>query len=58
MKCPKCGGVIEYDDTFDSTTYDDKHTEYCCGHCKNCNTEYQWEEIYKYEGPDNLEELV
>lgn len=58
MKCFECGGVIEYDDTYDISTYDDKHVEECVGHCLNCGTQYQWKEIYIYEGPDDLEELV
>lgn len=56
MKCPKCGGIIQYDDTFDSSTYDDKYIEYCYGHCLSCDANYQWKEIYVYEGPDYLEE--
>lgn len=58
MKCRKCGGVVEHDDTFDTSTYDDRHIEYCVGHCLSCDTEYQWKEIYVYEGPSGLEELV
>lgn len=58
MKCPKCGGIIEYDDTYDSSSCDNIIIEYCCGHCLNCNTEYQWKEIYNLERTEDLEELV
>lgn len=58
MKCPKCGGIIEYDDTYDSSTCDEWHIDYCFGHCLNCDTNYQWKEIYNYKGPEDLEELV
>lgn len=58
MKCPKCNGVIECDDTFDTSTCDDRHIEYCVGHCINCDTEYQWKEVYIFKGQEDLEELV
>lgn len=55
MYCLKCGGVIECDDTFDSSTCDNRHVDYCVGHCRDCDTEYQWEEVYEFKDFENLE---
>ena len=48
MKCPKCGGEILWDDTYDSQTGEDEYIELNCGHCGDCNTDFQWERHYKY----------
>ena len=57
MKCIKCGGIIECDDVFDQFTCDDRHIDYCCGHCVNCDTDYQWKEVYEFTGQEDLEEV-
>ena len=57
MKCIKCGGIIECDDVFDQMTYADRHIDYCCGHCRKCDTEYQWKEVYEYTGQEDLQEV-
>lgn len=31
LKCPKCGGVIEHDDTYDSSGGEDYLVNYCVG---------------------------
>lgn len=54
MECLKCGAPIECDDIYDFNTCDNKHINYCIGHCLECNTEYNWQEIYKFEGQENL----
>lgn len=54
MECLKCGASIEWDNTYDSDTCDNKHIEYCIGHCPECDTIYNWQEIYKFEGQENL----
>lgn len=57
MKCPKCGGSIVWDDTFDQSTCDNRHIDYCCGHCVNCDTDYQWKEVYEFTGQEDLQEV-
>lgn len=57
MLCPKCGGIIECDDVFDQSTYDDRHIDYCCGHCATCDTDYQWKEVYEFTEQIDLEEV-
>ena len=48
MKCPKCGGSIIWDDTYDTDTNDDRHLVYCCGHCTTYDTDYEWKELYEF----------
>jgi hypothetical protein len=57
MKCPKCGGSIMWDDTYDSFTSDEVHLEYCRGHCDKCDQDYKWIEEYIYSRQIDLEEV-
>ena len=57
MKCPKCGGSIIWDDTYDTDTNNNRHLEYCCGHCATCDTDYQWKEVYEFTEQIDLEEV-
>lgn len=58
MKCSKCGGVIEHDDTYDSYSSDDYIVNLCVGHCIECETMYQWKEEFtmKFDGITDFEE--
>lgn len=56
MRCPNCGSSrVEYVDTFDSTTADDKHVDFCAGYCKDCNVDLIWQEVYCFKGVENIE---
>ena len=59
LKCPKCGGVIEHDDTYDCSIGEDYLVNYCIGYCPNCDREYQWQEEYnlKFDGVANFREV-
>ena len=58
MKCPKCGEVVEHDDTYDSYTSDDYIVNLCVGHCTKCETTCQWKEEFtmKFDGIADFEE--
>lgn len=56
MKCIKCGGIIECDE-LERFTCDEKHIDYCCGHCVNCGTDYQWKDVYEFVGHQDLQEV-
>lgn len=47
MKCPKCGGEILWDDTYDTEMREEEYVTFNCGHCGNCNLDVQWERHYK-----------
>lgn len=56
MRCPNCGSSrVEYADTFNSTTADDKHIDYCAGYCADCGVDILWQEVYRFEGIENIE---
>ena len=55
--CPKCGGIIENDDTYDSSSDFSYIVCFCVGHCVKCETEYQWKEVYGYVGVEDIEEV-
>ena len=59
MKCPKCGGLIEHDDTYDSYANDDYFINFCVGHCIKCESIYQWKEEFeiKFDGITDFEEV-
>ena len=54
-KCPHCNNELTEDDTYDTTTdrLDDGRfamVHKVIGHCDECGKEFQWEEIYVFEG--------
>ena len=59
LKCPKCGGIIEHDDTYDTGYGEDYLVNYCIGHCIKCNAEFEWHEEFKmiFEGVKKFEEV-
>ena len=59
LKCSKCGGSIEHDDTYDSSFGEDYLVYYCVGHCTKCGAEFQWQEKFelKFNGVKNFEEV-
>ena len=55
MLCPVCNDAeIEYIDTYDVEEGDDKLIESCVGYCPNCNASFEWDEVYKFIGQENL----
>ena len=56
LKCAKCGGDLETDDTID---IDHEGSYISClvvGHCSECNTNYQWTEYFEFDRISNLTE--
>lgn len=59
LKCPKCGGTIEYDEIYDNENGENYVIDYCVGHCANCGTIFQWQEEFTkiFDGVKNFEEV-
>ena len=59
LKCPKCGGIIEYDEIYDINGGEDYVVYYCAGHCTKCKTNFQWQEEFEmsFNGYTNFEEV-
>lgn len=59
LKCSKCGGIIEHDDTYDIYSDEDCIISYCVGHCTKCETEFKWQEEFEisFSGYTNFEEV-
>lgn len=59
LKCPKCGGIIEHDDTYNSDCGEDYIVYYCIGHCTKCEAKFQWQEECEinFSGYSNFEEV-
>lgn len=59
IKCPKCSGVIEYDNIYDSFRDEYYLIDYCIGHCVKCEANFRWEEKFKinFDGVNNFEEV-
>lgn len=55
LKCPCCGGEVEYEDCYDAElvyeeeTNTDEFHRHIEGFCMKCNTPLQWVEVYKFE---------
>jgi transcriptional regulator NrdR family protein len=55
MRCTVCREAeIEYIDTYETETYDDRRIERCVGYCPNCNASFEWEEWFDFVGQENL----
>ena len=59
LKCPKCGGIIEQDETYDIAGGEDYVVYYCVGHCTKCEAKFQWQEEFEmsFNGYTNFEEV-
>ena len=60
IRCPKCGGIIEHDETYDSYTGENYIVNLCEGHCIECLSIYQWKEEFemKFTGITDFEEVT
>ena len=56
MKCPNCDVELDFYDCIDTDNHNERIIEYIVGGCPKCNTEYQWERVYKFVGECCLEE--
>lgn len=57
VKCPRCGGALEADDTID---FDRDFTSFwyiIIGHCSNCKHKFKWNEYYVFDGAGDFEEI-
>ena len=54
--CPKCGGIIVWDETYDFSFDTSSAEEYHRGHCKKCETYYDWSSHYVWTYDSELEE--
>lgn len=58
LKCPKCGGIIEHDDTFDSEDGENYVVYSCAGHCTTCQANFHWQEYkIRFSVFTNFEEV-
>ena len=52
VECPKCGRLIEWDETIETETAEyegyEGINEYCLGHCPKCKTKYEWTNFYRF----------
>jgi endogenous inhibitor of DNA gyrase (YacG/DUF329 family) len=52
VECPKCGVMIEWDETVETETAEYKGheglNEYCYGHCPKCRMKYEWTNFYQF----------
>ena len=56
-KCPDCGAILEADDHYD-TIDDGRYVEnLIVGYCPECDTTYQWRNVYLFVGFSELEEV-
>ena len=54
--CPYCDTEIDFDEHIDF--YDEGDEIFCVaiGHCSSCGRKYRWEDVYKLDRFQNLEE--
>lgn len=62
LKCPKCGcEKINITDIYDiEGAYiegENALVERCIGLCRNCHTELQWDQVYKFSGFRDVESV-
>ena len=57
FNCPHCGTTLEEDDCYDISYIGSTIRRYIVGQCSKCKHKYQWEEIFKYVGCDELTEV-
>ena len=58
LRCPQCGGVIAFDESFDAFYAEDTVTISCVGTCHDCRQDFLYNEVYTfshYEGIQKVE---
>lgn len=55
--CPHCDVELVWDDTIDNYFGGDIMIAKSIGHCPKCKREFQWEDIYIYDGYENFKEI-
>lgn len=57
LLCPVCGHKLEEDDCYDTETGFDMYWEYWCGHCPNCERNFEWTKTYAFVRYEELIEV-
>ena len=50
VNCKRCNAILEDDDCYDISITDTHIYLYKVGHCPDCETSHQWEEVYEISG--------
>lgn len=56
-KCPHCNAQLQITESYDIQYEKKQYRDKVYGICPDCETEYQWEEIFVYQGFEKLEEI-
>lgn len=48
LRCPQCGGVIEFDESYDTMYGDTCIIVNCAGTCSECHQSYLYDEKYEF----------
>ena len=57
-KCPHCNVTLKEDDCIDMEDEISRLVKRLVGHCENCGREFQWIEIFTYDGAGPPMEII
>lgn len=57
-KCPVCNVTLDEDDCVDIEDESSRLVKQLVGHCVDCGREYQWVEIFTYDGAGPPVEII
>jgi hypothetical protein len=55
VRCPNCGGIVEFEESFDTYYSDEEITVCCAGGCPDCKRTYLYDEVYKFSHIANIQ---
>lgn len=58
LKCLDCGGIIEFDESYDTFWNDDEAILCCVGHCTDCGKSHLYDEVYTFSHISGLQKEV
>ena len=55
LRCPQCGGIIQFEESFDTYYGEDKVIVSCVGSCNDCRQGFFYDEVYNFSGYEGIQ---
>ena len=57
MKCPNCGGTVDFEDVVDYAYHNHAYYDLGYGTCPKCNKTWGWTKVFVYARDEDIQEM-